>query len=140
MKRIAELYLRGDAFADEANQTIGKPALTDEVINNRRRVTSRLTDVGREQLAKVADYFAKNYGVEVKFKWNIHCGCNMCPCSPGFDVLVNCKGYRLQMRDENRANIWFKEDGKMDFREPEMKYRFSQVIEMAREQKEKVAA
>ena len=36
----------GYFFADEANQTIGKAAITEDVIINRRRVTSKLSPQG----------------------------------------------------------------------------------------------
>jgi hypothetical protein len=56
-----------------------------EIFQNRRRVTSRLTDDGNKKLQEKIQAIEKQFGIKiVKTRWDIHCGCSMCPCSPGF--------------------------------------------------------
>lgn len=86
--KIGELFLRGECFADEANQTIGAPALSEEVFLNRRRVTSRLTEEGKAAKKLVIEHFKSEYGLDIKLRWSAYCGCSMCPCSPGFNIIV----------------------------------------------------
>ena len=87
-KRIGTLYMGGEFFEDEANQTIGAPALSNEVINNRRRVTEKTTNVGTAIRKRVIEFFKENYDIDVVLKWNIYAGCTMCPCSPGFAIIA----------------------------------------------------
>lgn len=88
MKKItvAKLYLGAEYFIDEANKTIGAPALSDEVIMNRRNATEKVNDKGRAAKNEVKQYFKEKFNIDVRFKWDIKCGCSMCPCSPGFRV------------------------------------------------------
>ena len=126
--RIAEVYMNAKSFADEANKTIGAPAITEEVILNRRKVTGRLTEIGEINKQKVIDYFKTNYSIDVKLKWNVKCGCSSCPCSPGFDVMVEETAissawiFRGRGKGCLRVNIWFEDCGDMKVREPKTNY------------------
>ena len=132
-RRIAQLYISNTGFADGANQTIGAPGITEEALINRRFVTSRLNDIGRAQLEKVRLFFKEKYGIDVSFKWNIKCGCSMCPCSPGFDVKVDTMYHRNLSDDKHElAKIWFNNDGEMDFREPKSSWNFNEVIRLVK--------
>jgi len=37
----------------------------------------------------VKAWATKEWGDTAKIKWDRHCGCGMCPCSPGWRVTVN---------------------------------------------------
>jgi hypothetical protein len=122
MKKIGECYLARNMFLDEANKTIGKPIVGPDMvtlIENRRRVTGRVTDEGKAALRRVADEFFIRYGVEVKLVWSANCGCSMCPCSPGFKVMAE-EGIKTwwgrRDRDNFEVNVYFDDNGWMDFR------------------------
>lgn len=88
-KRIGSAFLPNDVFTSEANKTIGKPIVGKnyiEVISNRRCVTGDVTESGHKILKKITTYFKRRYNLDVSFKWDIHCGCSVCPCSPGFNI------------------------------------------------------
>ena len=90
-KRIGTFYLSARHFQDEANQTVGKPGVGPnmmEIFQNRRSVTGRLTDLGKQAKKNVVEYFKKTYGVKVKLWWSQKAGCTMCPCSPGFMIMA----------------------------------------------------
>ena len=135
MIRIGSLFLPSEAFQDEANQTIGAPAFSDEVIGNRRNVTSRLTPAGQIFQQSVIALFKSKYKVDVVLRWNIHCGCTMCPCSPGFNILlksvpqpVSTFSFRGRLRDEQRFNVWVKQHGRIDCRVPERKMALENLL------------
>jgi len=112
---IGEVYLNSDMFSsnDETNKTIGDPAIGPnavEIINNRRKVKGRLTEEGTVELekiiAKVKEAFPQN---EVKAEWDIHCGCSMCPCSPGYRIKTDSIS-KAGSREEYRFNLWVKKN------------------------------
>ncbi len=119
---FAELYLDRSLFADEANKTIGDALIgqnADVLVNNRRKVTNRLTDKGQKALNNILDTIQTATGKEIIAKWDIHCGCAMCPCSPGFRLMTNLEVWS-RLRDENRFNIWTDENGSIrNLRKPE---------------------
>jgi len=116
--RIGGLYLSSDHFADEANKTIGKPALSDQVIVNRRNVTPKLNPYGEEMRDNVRKIFSEQYDLEVEFSWSKHCGCTTCPCSPGFKIFIRVPANSmLRVREENRVNVWVDNDGKITIRD-----------------------
>lgn len=77
---------------DEAAKTIGAPAIGPDaltIIENRRKVKGRLSDLGAQELHKVVSIVKEIYpDTEVKVTWDRHCGCSMCPCSPGYRIKV----------------------------------------------------
>jgi len=93
-RSIGEIYLDSSMFSsdDEAAQTIGKSAIGQDmlkIIENRRKVKGRLNDFGAEQLKEVLEKVKELYpGDEIKVTWDRHCGCSMCPCSPGYRIKV----------------------------------------------------
>ena len=132
---VAELYFDSKYFQDEANKTIGaslavtetneetiegftilgEQSFSKNVFENRRNVTSRLNLEGEELMNRVKDFFKRN-NLDVTFKWDIHCGCRMCPCSPGFRVITK-KDSSFKSKDDYRMTIWVT-DGDLSFRKP----------------------
>jgi len=104
-KSFCELYLDAECFMDEANKTIGKPGISMEVFENRRKVTSRLTNKGEDVVKTILGIFEKHLGREVVAKWDRYCGCSMCPCSPGFRLKTNLGTHR-QMKEDDRIQIY----------------------------------
>jgi hypothetical protein len=116
---IGELYLAKNGFRDEANQTIGAPLVGqnfEKIFLNRRSVTGKLTDAGKQALVAVAERINKEFGVTVTFGWSTKTGCSMCPCSPGFKIFFDSKHPGRRSTEEKRMRIWVDEDGKIDFR------------------------
>lgn len=96
-RSIGEVYLGSEMFAsdDEGAATIGKAAVgpdAEKIIENRRKVKGRLSELGAEHLRKVVEAVRSVFPEsDVKVSWDRHCGCSMCPCSPG---------YRIRLRTE----------------------------------------
>lgn len=127
---IGGLYFHPRYFVDEANKTIGHPALSEQTILNRRLVTSKITEPAEAIMQVIQCEMMRDFGVEVKFKWSRYCGCTSCPCSPGFRIImVKDQGshYRYfnyfgtsTRRDRYGIDIHVKEDGTIEYRYPEM--------------------
>lgn len=93
--RVGSLYLTPKCFEDAANQTIGKPGLSQDIFANRRNVTAKLSDFGKEKMKKIKEVIKSRFGITVAFHFDKLCGCTMCPCSPGFKIVVKVdKKYR----------------------------------------------
>lgn len=133
MKKIGVLYMDGTFFNDEAAKTMGMPAIAGVVIKNRRAVTGKLTEAGKAWKKKVVAWFMKHYGVEVKLRWSRYAGCSMCPCSPGFKIMVDVNNifgplklrqwsstYKKVRTYENEHNIWINSNNLVDCRFPEV--------------------
>lgn len=118
MKKIAVLSLQSKFFQDEANQTVGAAGVGPnamKIFQNRRNVTSRLTQEGKNMKQKLVDFFKETYGIDAKLIWSIKAGCSMCPCSPGFNIMtedINVKR-RWVLRRGDYLYIWAetKKDG-----------------------------
>ena len=101
---------------DEGAKTIGAAAIGQnalEIISNRRKVKGLLNEKGKSELQKVVDKVQELYpDHKVKAVWDRHCGCSMCPCSPGYRIKVNADR-RYTSKDENRFNLHInsKDDG-----------------------------
>jgi len=125
MKSIGELYFSNNFFLDEESKTIGQPAIGENmmtILKNRRGVKGMLTPKGMEILKKVEQKIGKVFGGrKVKLKWDKYCGCSMCPCSPGFRVMIDFTTGGT-FREEHRFNLWINKDGSFDFRVPENPY------------------
>ena len=115
---IAECYPTSDMYDEEAGRTVGQAALSMEVIQNRRKVQGRLTPQGKDAVLKAIDLLQPLFGPNVKLsaKFDRHCGCSMCPCSPGMKIIAefstehanSCYG---KSTEENRIKI-FLDDSK----------------------------
>jgi hypothetical protein len=120
MKRIGTLYLSSEHFLDEANETIGAPAVGQnmiDIIQNRRNVTARASDLGKLVKVKVKLFFKETFGLDVKLQWDRKAGCTVCPCSPGFKISVpNDQLNKLNVwetlseKRQNRIVIWGKDE------------------------------
>lgn len=90
MKTIAKIYVEGKYFKTEANRTIGIPGVgpnAEQIFLNRRLVTSKLNEVGKNLLKMKVAEIEREFSVRVlKVRWDKNAGCGMCPCSPGFRV------------------------------------------------------
>lgn len=122
---VGELFFDEMFYADEANKTVCQPGLTSEVLMNRRNVTDKLTEEGKKMLERVKKELTEELvsGVKVSFVFSKYCGCSMCPCSPGFKVIVN---YPVDIKvgrstDESRFHVWVDKDT-MEFRQPSKVY------------------
>lgn len=90
MKTIAKIYMEGKYFTNKANKTIGEASIgpnASQIITNRRLVTSKLTKEGQSKLQEKIKEIENKHNIKIlKVKWDKHCGCSMCPCSPGFRI------------------------------------------------------
>jgi hypothetical protein len=117
MKKIGCISLEPIHFNEPAAQTIGAPGITPEILENRRLVTGRLSVKGQTTLDQIKEEFRKRYGVEVRFRWSQYAGCTMCPCSPGFNVLVEGDQVRSKrLTEDYRVNVYASGDSGFDFR------------------------
>lgn len=120
MKSIGEVYLDPSFFKDEASKTIGQPAMgpdVDLIIQNRRKTKGRLTAEGQIHLNKILDEIKKIFkNNEIKAMWDRHCGCSMCPCSPGYRIKINRE---VRSLGKYRFSLWVGEDGSYKFARPD---------------------
>lgn len=120
-RSIGEIYLGSEMFSDEdeAAKTIGEAAVGPDavkIIENRRKVKGRLSELGKAELEKVVAKVKRLFpDSEVKAAWDIHCGCSMCPCSPGYRIKV--KAQRIHSSsDKSRFNLHIvSEEGKVKY-------------------------
>lgn len=105
--------------ANPAVKTMGKPATGPnmvDIIANRRRLSKqpKLSPKGELFLKKVRGWFFRKFnGLKIDFKWDIKCGCTMCPCSPGFKIFAikddksrQLFDYNYRIRENDRFDIW----------------------------------
>ena len=120
MKSIGDVYLDPSFFNDEESKTIGKPAMGPDlnlIIENRRKAKGRLTAEGQIHLNKILDEIKKIFkNNEVKAMWDRHCGCSMCPCSPGYRIKINRE---VRSLEKYRFSLWVGEDGSYRFARPD---------------------
>lgn len=127
MNKIGSLFLNPSHFASEANQTIGAPIIgpnMEQLILNRRGANSELTPAGNSVLAQVRWHFKSNHNVKVYIRWSRYAGCSTCPCSPGFNIMVDREDFLPSpwgRRDiEARLwHIWVNENASLDIRAPQ---------------------
>jgi hypothetical protein len=120
-RSIGEIYLGSEMFSDEdeAAKTIGKAAIGPDAVNiieNRRKVKGRLSELGKAELEKVVAKVKRLFpDSEVKAAWDIHCGCSMCSCSPGYRIKV--KAQRIHSSsNKSRFNLHIvSEEGKVKY-------------------------
>jgi hypothetical protein len=94
--RVGSIYLHGEQwYTGDAEKTIGQPLLgvnAQKIAENRYAVTGKLTPDGEDALQRATatfrDLIKADPKIKLVVKWDIHCGCTMCPCSPGFKVHV----------------------------------------------------
>jgi hypothetical protein len=109
-RSIGEIYLGSEMFSedDEAAKTIGEAAVGPDfmkIIENRRKVKGRLSDLGAQELHKVVDKVMAIFpDSEIKVSWDRFCGCSMCPCSPGYRIKMKMKN-DFTSNDRNRFNL-----------------------------------
>lgn len=116
MKSIGEIYFDSSFFVDEASKTMGTAAVGPnavEIIQNRRKVTGRLKIEGQNHLAKIeSDLKTVFPNDKIKIVWDRHCGCSMCPCSPGYRIKIDrdirsLDKYRFSLHIDNQGNYSF---------------------------------
>jgi hypothetical protein len=114
-RSIGEIYLDSNLFSseDEGAKTIGAVAIGEnalEIIGNRRKVKGLLNETGKSELQKVLDKVKELYpDSQVKAVWDKHCGCSMCPCSPGYRIKVKTDR-NYASKGENRFNLYIVND------------------------------
>lgn len=120
MKSIGEIYFDSSFFNDEASKTIGQPIIGEnrlEILENRRKAKGRLTAEGQIQLNKILDEIKNIFkNNEIKAMWDRHCGCSMCPCSPGYRIKINRE---VRSLEKYRFSLWVNEDGSYKFVRPD---------------------
>ena len=123
MKSIGDVYLDPSFFNDEASKTIGKPAMGPDfnlIIENRRKAKGRLTAEGQIHLNKILDEIKKIFkNNEVKAMWDRHCGCSMCPCSPGYRIKIDRE---VRSLEKYRFSLYVGEDGSYKFIRPDFPF------------------
>ena len=122
MKSIGELYFDNLFFKDEESKTIGQPLIgpnIETIINNRRFAKGHLNLIGRSILNNIVDNISRVLGVRVKAVWDKHCGCSMCPCSPGYRIKADIP---FSSKNNNRFNIVVHSDGKVEYHIPKASY------------------
>ena len=122
MKSIGELYFDNKFFSDEASKTIGQPLLGPDmmtIFENRRGAKGKLTSEGRNALDYIVSNISRVLGVKVKAVWDRHCGCSMCPCSPGYRIKADIP---FSSKEDTRFNMWVQKDGTFDYRLPKTNY------------------
>lgn len=120
MKSIGEIYLDSSFFNDEASKTIGQPIVGEDalkILENRRNAKGRLTAEGQIHLNKILDEIKKIFkNNEVKAVWDKHCGCSMCPCSPGYRIKINRE---VRSLEKYRFSLFINENGEYKFISPQ---------------------
>jgi hypothetical protein len=120
MKSIGEIYFDSSFFNDEASKTMGQPIIGEnalEILENRRNVKGRLTTEGQIHLNKILDEIKKIFkNDEVKAVWDRHCGCSMCPCSPGYRIKINRE---IRSMGKYRFSLFINENGDYTFNSPQ---------------------
>lgn len=122
MKSIGELYFDSSFFTDEESKTIGQPLIgsnIETIVKNRRGAKGKLNPVGREILDRIVAQVSKVLGAKVKAVWDKHCGCSMCPCSPGYRIKGDIPFYST---DKTRFNMWIGKNGKVEYHIPKSYY------------------
>jgi hypothetical protein len=116
---IAECYPTSNMYNEEAGKTVGQAALSLEVIQNRRKVQGRLTPQGKDAVLKAMELLQPLFGPNVKLsaKFDRHCGCSMCPCSPGMKIMAEFSiehrdTYYARSREESRMAIFLDDNDK----------------------------
>ena len=122
MKSIGELYFDNSFFNDEESKTIGQPLVgsnIETIVKNRRGAKGHLTPQGRSILDHIVDEISRVLGVRVKAVWDKHCGCSMCPCSPGYRIKADITFFS---RENNRFNMVVTKEGKTQYHIPNASY------------------
>lgn len=123
---IGEIYFASAYFTDEGSKTMWKPITSSEVILNRRKVAGNLNEKGQEIISKILEKLRTELKSEdIVVKWDIHCGCSMCPCSPGFRVIMGNNGTLPSSKENRRFNVWVEKNGKIKFTLPKELYHYS---------------
>jgi hypothetical protein len=118
MKSIGEVYFDSSYFIDEESKTIGQPLIGENIetiFKNRRGAKGKLNEVGRKILEHISQNVSSVIGSSVKMTWDKHCGCSMCPCSPGYRVKTDIP---FKSKDDTRFNIFINNDGSIEYRTP----------------------
>ena len=122
MKSIGELYFDNSFFNDEESKTIGQPLVgsnIETIVKNRRGAKGHLTPQGRAILDHITESISRVLGVRVKAVWDKHCGCSMCPCSPGYRIKADIAFFS---RENNRFNMVVSKEGKVEYHIPKSSY------------------
>ena len=113
MVSIGEVYLDSDFFndEDEGAKTIGQAIIGEnaqEIFENRRKVKGLLTPLGKSKLDYVISEIKGIFNTDdVKAVWDRHCGCSMCPCSPGYRIKISNEVVRsTRSKDTTRFNLF----------------------------------
>lgn len=138
--RIGGVFMSAKNYADEANQTIGAPLVPnlETVLMNRRNVTNRLSKTGLEAKEKIIKFFKKEYGLEVELVWDIHAGCTMCPCSPGYKIMVKFnRDYERysRLREQDKFKIFVGGRGGLKIEKPSATWELEAIIKHYKESK-----
>lgn len=118
LKSIGEVYLESNFFNenDQAAKTIGQPLIgenVNEIFENRRKIKGILTPLGKQKLNDIISEIKIIFKTDnVKAVWDKHCGCSMCPCSPGFRIKIASEAVRYGGgRDKDRFNLHISNNG-----------------------------
>ena len=122
MKSIGELYFDNSFFNDEESKTIGQPLIgsnIETIISNRRGAKGKLTSEGRIHLDHILTKLSRVLGASVKAVWDRHCGCSMCPCSPGYRIKADIA---FRSTDKTRFYMTVDKKGEIKYFTPKSSY------------------
>jgi len=134
-QKIGGIYLFGAKwYADEASKTVGAAIVGPrmfELVQNRHSARGKLTAEGQakfEEAARRVSRYLRDQAVQgLSYTWDIHCGCAMCPCSPGYKIQLvydetkHSVPFYLRSRSlkgKAEINVYVDENGKVELREP----------------------
>jgi hypothetical protein len=75
--------------------------------------------MGREILKQIESKISEVVGVRIKMVWDKHCGCSMCPCSPGYRIKGDIP---FRSTEHTRFSISVTKDGSFIFFQPKYTY------------------
>ncbi len=136
--KIGAIYIFGEQmFNDDASKTIGAPLIgpnMQQIAINRREAKGKLAEAGQagydKALAMLREYIGAKEELKLFVQWDIHCGCSMCPCSPGYKVSVEYDtDYQLppfdlrsnKWRDRALVSVYVESNGMVHVRDPKFK-------------------
>ena len=114
--RIGNVFFDSEFYTGKGSETTGSPALTFEVLSNRRKFRGKLTEDGIKGLDKVMKKLQEKYpNIAFKVRFNKHAGCSMCPCSPGYSIYAELKDQsffiKVRIKEGQRFNVYIEESG-----------------------------
>jgi len=110
---IGTFYPDSKMYKGAEGKTVGKAIVGEDagqIIANRRSIRGNMNESGRKAMVLVQQIVQNNVGVVPVLSFSRYAGCGMCPCSPGYKIMLDVdenKGQKI--RDE------FKRYGRLSY-------------------------